>query len=376
MVINIMDYFNLLNLDVAVQQFATGCTVIVLIGVKNVTLVDIGSKRIGSGRTFFIIEEGQASLGDFNTALEMIELAAYCGGDAIEFQLARAGDLYVKHHAGYGVYKSREFSDAQLVELVAKVKESGLEMIVAPLSHKLISKLVDAGCSAFNINASDLNNPDIIDSICDSGLPFFLSLPLATENEVDWAINRITCNGNNNFAILHGQHTMASGSNGVNVEDTSLGYISSLKERYNLNVGYIDHTPFLWMPASAVAAGADVISKHLTYSRSEKGPDWQICLEPNEMKLAIDWARKMNQSINVKIKRLAPGENMDRSQMRRSIVASKKIRSGEIIQREYLAFKRPGNGLEPSSYDRVVGKVATHDINKDDQISLSYLEDK
>jgi len=336
--------------------------------------INIGPKRIGSGEIFFIIEEGQANLGDFNKALQMIESAAYSGGDAIEFQLARADDLYVMNHEGYAIYKNREFSECQLFDLVAKVKENGLEMIAAPLSHKLISTLVDVGCSAFNINASDLNNPDIIDSVCDSGLPFFLSLPLATEEETNWAINRIIQKSDNNFSILHGQHTMASGSNGVNVEDTSLGYISSLKEKYNLNVGYIDHTPYKWMPASAVAAGADIISKHLTYSRSEKGPDWQICLEPDEMKEAIDWARKMNQSIRVKNKQLAPGENIDRSQMRRSIVASKDIKSGTIIKKEDLAFKRPGSGLKPSNYEKVVGKVAKRDIYKDGQICLIDLE--
>lgn len=336
--------------------------------------IEIGSKRIGSGKTFFIIEEGQANLGNFNKAIQMIELAAYCGGDAIEFQLAIADDFYVSSHEGYAIYKDREFSKVQLTELAAKVNEKGLEMIAAPLSHKLISTLVDIGCSAFNINASDLNNPDIIDSVCDSGLPFFLSLPLAREDEINWAINRIT-RKSDNFAIFHGQHPMASGSNGVNIEDTSLGYISSLKKKYDLNVGFIDHTAFKWMPASAVAAGADAISKHLTYSRSEGGPDWWVCLEPDEMKEAIDWARKMNQSMNVKDKQLAPGENIDRSHMRRSIVAAKMMRSGEIIRRNDIAFKRPGNGLDPSSYECILGKVVKRDINKDEQISMENLED-
>lgn len=337
--------------------------------------VYIGSKRIGTGEIFFVIEEGQANLGNFSKALRMIDYAASCGGDAIEFQLARADDLYVKNHEGYTIYKNREFSENQIIELVDKVREEGMEMIAAPLSHKLITTLVDAGCSAFNINASDLDNPDIIDTVCDSGLPFFLSLPLATEMEIDWVINRIRKKSDDNFVILHGQHTMASGSNGVNIEHTSLGYISTLKEQYQLPIGYIDHTPFKWMPASAVAAGADTISKHLAHSRSERGPDWQVCLEPDEMKEAIDWARRTNQSMRVKNKQLAPGENIDRSQMRRSIVAVKKIKSGEAIKKEDIAFKRPGNGINPSSYERILGKVVKRDVDKDEQISFENLED-
>lgn len=337
--------------------------------------VNIGSRRIGNGDLFFVIEEGQANLGDFENALSMIDYAADAGGDAIEFQLARADDFYVKNHPGYEIYSKREFSETQLIELVSKAKEKGMEMIAVPLSHKLVNPLVKAGCSAFNINASDLTNPDIIDAVIDSGLPFFLSLPLATEEEIDWAVNRIRKNGDDNFILLHGQHTMASGENGVNIEHTSLGYISTLKEKYQVPVGFIDHTPLKWMPACAVAAGADSISKHLTWSREERGPDWHICLEPNEMKEAITWAYKMNQSIKIKNKQLAPGENLDCSIMRRSIVASRAIKSGKSIERNDICFKRPGNGIDPAQYNDIIGKVARRDILPDEQITTFDLED-
>ena len=337
--------------------------------------VNIGSKRIGTGDLFFVIEEGQANLGDFEKALSMIDYAADAGADAIEFQLARADDFYVKTHPGYEIYLKREFSETQLIKLVSKVKEKGLEMIAVPLSHRLVNPLVKAGCSAFNINASDLNNPDIIDAVIDSGLPFFLSLPLATEEEIDWVVNRVKKSGDDKFILLLGQHTMASSENGVNIEHTSLGNISALKKKYQVPVGFIDHTPLKWMPACAVAAGADTISKHLTWSRDEKGPDWRICLEPNEMKQAITWAYKINQSIKTKNRQLAPGENLDRSIMRRSIVASKIIKSGKPIERNDICFKRPGNGIEPAQYNDIIGKVARRDIFPDEQITTFDLED-
>lgn len=337
--------------------------------------VKIGSKRIGNGDLFFIIEEGQANLGDFQKALDMIDYAADSGGDAIEFQLARANDFYVKSHSGYEIYLKREFTDAQLTELVSRVLEKGMEMIVTPLSHKLVNTLVKAGCSAFNINASDLTNPDMIDAAVDSGLPFFLSLPLAKEDEIEWAINHIRKNIDDNFILLHGQHTMASGENGVDIEHTSLGYISTLKEKYQVPVGFIDHTPLEWMPACAVAAGADSVSKHLTWSRLEKGPDWHVCLEPKEMKEAINLANKMKQSINIKNKQLAPGENMDRSIMRRSIVASRIIKSGKSIEREDICFKRPGNGLDSGKYNDIIGRISRRDILPDEQIKTTDLED-
>lgn len=337
--------------------------------------INIGSRKIGTKDLFFVVEEGQANLGNFDKAIKMIEHASYSGADAIEFQLTKSDDFYIKKDPGYKIYLKREFSKHQMEELVSKVKEKNMEMIAVPLSHKLINHLVNAGCSAFNINASDLTNPDIIDSVVDSGLPFFLSLPLATEKEIDWAVNRIRKKGDNNFIFLHGQHTMASGEKGVNIEHTSLGYISTLKEKYDIPVGFIDHTPYQWMPACAVMTGIDTISKHLTWSRKVKGPDWHICLEPYEMKFAIDLAKKAKQSLHTKIKCLAPGEKMDRSVMRRSIVAARKIHIGKVINRDDICFKRPGTGIDPMKYKDVIEKISKRNIFSDEQIFVRDLKE-
>jgi len=324
---------------------------------------------------FFVVEEGQANLGNYSKALSMIDAVADVGADAIEFQLARAKDFYVNYDPGYEIYLKREFVDAQIIGLIAYAKQKQLKFICTPLGHSLISILAKAGCDGININASDLTNPDIIDAVADSGIPFFLSLPLATEKEIEWAIDRIRKKSTSPSVILHGQHTMASGESGVAVEHTALGCISSLKKKYGLPVGFIDHTPHQWMPAAAVAAGAKVVTKHLTLSRAEKGPDWHICLEPKEMKIAIEACRKMWTSINITAKEVSPEEMLDRKIMRRSIVAAKVIRRGEIINRNDILFKRPGTGMDPSRFVEVVGKRADKDINPDEQVLPSYIKE-
>ncbi len=338
---------------------------------KNKHVFTIGSKKIGEEDLFFVIEEGQANLGDFDKALSMIEVAAKTGADAIEFQLARARDFYIKSNPGFKIYLEREFSQAQHQELISCAKEKGLEFIAAALSHKLVEPLTKAGCSGFNINASDLTNPEIIDAVLDSGAPFFFSLLFAKEEEIRWAIERIQKKKNAQFGLLHGQHTMASGKHGVNLEHTSLGYLAVLQEKYRVPAGFIDHTPFDWMPAVAVSAGADVITKHLALSRSEKGPDWHVCLELEEMKRAVALARAAKESINVKTKVLAPGEDFDRSVMRRSIVAAKTIPAGKVIERSDIGFKRPGNGFDPSQYNEILGHVSSREILEDEQIKVS-----
>jgi len=330
----------------------------------------IGKHIIGSKRTFFIIEEGQANLGNFDKALKMVDIAAKIGADAIEFQLAKAGDFYIRNHKGYQIYKDREFSNSQLAELVSYTIEKDLNLIVSPLTSKMVEQMARNGCSAFNINASDLNNPNMLDTVAEIGLPFFLSLLFAHEEEIEWAINRINRNKNPEFGLFLGQHTMASGEHGVDLKHTNLGYINTLKQRYKVPVGFIDHSKNIWSPSCAVAAGAEIVTKHLAISRAEKGPDWHVCLEPNEMKECISIVREIDISLSAKEKELAPGENIDRSIMRKSLVTLRKIEKGERIERKDIAFKRPGSGISPLDIDKVINKTAARPINEDQLISF------
>lgn len=334
----------------------------------------IGRKTINDDNIFFIIEEGQANWGDFDKALKMVDYAVEAGGDAIEFQFVIPRDLYVKDHEYIKIYEKTQFPIDKMTSIVKYAKNKGIEVIVVLVSTKLVKPMIDAGCSAFNINATDINNPEIIDAVCESGLPFFVSLPLASEEEIEWIINRLNSNRAEKYVLLHGQHTMAAGEHGVSPIDTSLGYIETLKEKYKKKVGFIDHSALIWMPACAIAAGANVVSKHLCISRDDKGPDWQVCLEPDEMKQSINIAQSIKSSLITKNKMLAPGEKLDIAIMRRSIVAKNKIEKGQIIKREDIAFKRPGTGISPSKYNEVIGKITKIGINEDEIITNDKLQ--
>ncbi|MDA3890965.1 MAG: N-acetylneuraminate synthase family protein [Salinivirgaceae bacterium] len=336
--------------------------------------MEINKHKIGKGNPYFVIEEGQFNLGDFKKAIKMIDIASETGADAIEFQLAIASDFYIKSHKGYELYRKREFSETQLGELIDYSNEKGLDLVVAPLSSKLINIMAKKGCAAFNINASDLVNPDMLDMVSEVGKPFFLSLLLAEEEEIEWAINRISKRKNIQFGLLLGQHTMASGGHGVDLKHTNLGFINTLKQRYGVPVGFIDHSSNIWSPACAVAAGADVITKHITTSREEKGPDWQVCLEPEEMKKSIGLVKEIHVSLSSTEKTLAPGENIDRSVMRRSIVSTRELRVGEIITRNDIAFKRPGTGISSIEFNSVIGRTVFKTIKEDQLITLDDIQ--
>ncbi|MCX6327712.1 MAG: N-acetylneuraminate synthase family protein [Bacteroidia bacterium] len=334
----------------------------------------IGNSFISDNDIYFWVEEGQASLGNFDTAIKYIQTSYEVGANGIEFQLAIPEDLYVSSHPYIEHYKKIQYTTTQIKKLIEYARKLSVNFIATALSKSLIPILAENGCDAFVINASDINNPGIIDPVIESQIPFFISLPLATENEIDWISNRCISKRAKNYVLMHGQHTMASGEQGVMPEDSNLGFISTLKSKYGLPVGYIDHSTSSTMPALARAAGANFISKHLILNKKHQGPDWFVCQEPQEMKATIEYTRKISKSLSVKEKVLAPGEYLDKTVMRRSIVAADYIKKGTSIKREMLAFKRPGTGMPPDQFESLIGLIAIRDILKDDILNLNLFE--
>lgn len=329
----------------------------------------IGNRRVMENDLFFWIEEGQASRGNIEIAREFVKVTSDIGADAIEFQLAIAEEFYVKNHPSYDYYEKTQYSVEHMIELINCAHENNILFIATVLASSLIPFLSEKGCDAFVINASDINNPDIIDAVIESGLPFFISLPLATSAEVDWIVNYCGSKGAKNFVLMQGQHTMASGDSGVKIEDTNLGFVDTLKQKYGQEAGFIDHSRNLFMPAIAHAAGASYVSKHLFLEKNTTGPDWFVCLDPNDMKMAIEFARATNNSLRCRDKTMAEGENEDKKIMRRSIVAAHEIPANTVIDKSMLAFKRPGSGIPPLEYQQFIGKRALYDIKKEDLLT-------
>lgn len=338
--------------------------------------LQIHGRVIGPGKpTFFVVEEGNANNGNFRVALDMIRVAAEAGADAIEFQLAVADDFYVRSHPGHAIYKSREFDRIQLQELLAAAKTAGIIAYAAPLGSRLVLELAALGCPLFNINSSDLDNPDMLDAIAGTGLPFFLSTAMATLEEIDWAVERLSSHGCGQFAVLHGQHSMISADgSGVQESETNLACLELLRQRYQVPVGFIDHTSNPMMPIIAALRGASIVTKHLALSRALKGADWHICLEPAEMAKTIRQVRIAESTLGEPDKLLGRSEVIDRSEMRRSIVAARRLTAGTVLQREDLRFKRPGTGLAPRRALEFVGRVLTVDLEEDEQLRLEHLK--
>jgi sialic acid synthase SpsE len=341
----------------------------------NAPFLQIGAHRCSrQDPTLLVAEEGQANEGDFRFALKMIGLAADCGADGIEFQLSIASDLYIRSHNYYQLYKKREFKPADIKELISAAHNRGMFFQATCLSDRLIEAVVAMGADILVLNATDLNNPRMLDALAACGRPFLVATLMATIDEIDWAVSRLHARGAGDFALLHGQHIMASQHEaGVPVEYTQLDCVSMLEKRYGVPVGFVDHTDSEIMPAIAASRGAAIVTKHLSPEPGWRGPDWQVCLDPEAWKRASAYVRYAN-AARGSDKTISIEEIKDRSLMRRSIVAERDVPAGKLLEASDIAFKRPGGGLDPRHADKYIGRRVKQSLKADELIAEAALD--
>jgi len=343
--------------------------------VETVPSLQIGVHRCSRrDPTLLIAEEGQANQGDFEFALKMIDLTADCGADGIEFQFAIAADLYVSTQEGFELYKKREFTPSIIRELITAVHAKDMLFHAACLSDTLIDVVVALGADVVVVNAMDLNNPRMLDAVVVCGKPFLISTLMGTIEEIDWAVSRVRARGASNFALLHGQHIMASQHGvAVPVEYTQLDCMEMLEHRYGVPVGFVDHTNSEIMPAIAASRGAVIVTKHLSPMPGWQGPDWQVCLDPDAWKQASTYVKYANAARGAD-KTLSFEEVSDRLYQRRSIVAARNIPRGKVLEESDICFKRPGGGLVPRDVEKYLGNRVNRSVLADQPITDEVLD--
>ena len=144
----------------------------------------------------------------------------------------------------------------------------------------------------------------------------------------------------------------------------------TIKDAFNIKVGYSDHTIGIEVALAAVALGAEVIEKHLTLDRNMVGPDHKSSVEPKDFKNMVRCIRNIEKALGSPIKRPSQSELKNIKAIRKSIVASRKIKIGDPFDNKNLTFKRPGLGLSPMLIDQVIGKISNRNYEKDDLIDL------
>jgi N,N'-diacetyllegionaminate synthase len=332
-------------------------------------------------RTFIIAEAGVNHNGDIHTAKRLIDAAAGSGADAVKFQTFDAKSL-VCHYASKAEYQTSHSGQAESqLEMLQKLQldsgahkelleycgDKGIVFLSTAFDLGSIDFLQKLDLEIFKIPSGEITNLPYLRKIGGIGKRIILSSGMAYLGEIEAALNALTEAGTRkeDITVLH-----CNTEYPTPVEDVNLNAMLTIRDALGVSVGYSDHTIGIEVAVAAVAMGAKVIEKHFTLDKNMPGPDHRASLEPDELTAMIKAIRKVSLALGSSIKKPSPSELKNKAAVRKSIVASKNITKGEILTEETITSKRPGTGISPMEWDRVVGNAALKDFEADALIEI------
>ena len=343
----------------------------------------IGDREIGPDHPPYVIAEiGVNHDGSVERAMALARAAGDAGADAVKLQLFRT-DLLMSKSAKLAAYQESagetdpiemlrrlELSVEQMTPVVGVIHELGLHAIVTVFSVELVGEAHSLGWDAYKTASPDIINKPLLDEIAATGGPMIVSTGASTLAEVERVVGWLKRAGDR-VALLHCVSCYPTP-----IEHASLGGIAAIGEVFAGPVGYSDHTAGVETGAMAVAAGACVLEKHLTWDRTAAGPDHAASLDVDGFRRYVELARsgaRADDSLEPH-KRVLDIERGVRLVSRQSLTPRHSFPAGHVLTRGDLTIKRPGIGLEPWEIDGVVGRVLARDVEADVPLTRGDLQ--
>ncbi len=326
---------------------------------------------------YIIAEAGVNHNGNIEIAKALVDAAAQAGADAIKFQTFQAGKLVCKNaekaayqkkatnasETQYEMLKKLELSQQMHVDLMVYCRHKRIQFLSTPFDIESIQMLVDLNIPIIKIPSGEVTNYPYLKMAGRTGKHIILSTGMSSMDEVRHALAILKEYGAGSMVALH-----CNSQYPTPMEDVNLRAMLSMREKLNIATGYSDHTEGIEVPIAAAALGACVIEKHITLDRNMEGPDQNASIEPQELKQMVRCIRNIEKALGTVEKKVSPSEESNILVVRKSIVAAKKIRKGELFSEENLTVKRPGTGISPMKWEKVIGKYAEKDYEPDEMI--------
>lgn len=339
--------------------------------------------------TIIIAEAGVNHNGDLAMAREMVLKAKEAGADYVKFQTA-VPELVISTYAPKAEYQKETTGSAQsqlemckaihlplsdYAGLKALCEEVGIGFMSTPFDLVSIQLLAELGQDWFKVPSGEITNLPYLRRIAATGRPVILSCGMATLDEVEDAVKILTGSHpdypsqssltRDDIIVLH-----CNTQYPTPYTDVNLRAMLEIRDRLGVRVGYSDHTQGIEVSLAAAALGAEVVEKHFTLSRSLPGPDHKASIEPHELRLLVSSIRNIDAALGDGHKQVSPSERPNMTVARKSIVALRPISKGEILTEENITVKRPGNGVSPMLWDKVIGTPAIADFDTDQLIEI------
>lgn len=329
-------------------------------------------------KVLIIAEAGVNHNGNFKLAKELIDKAKEAGADIVKFQTVKLSSLVSKYaqmakyqKENIGQTKSQKEMLKKLLlpfenftELYKYCKEVKIQFLSTPFDIESIHFLNDM-VPFWKIPSGEVTNYPYLVEIAKTGKPVVMSTGMCEIYEIDNALEVLKVNGTQEITLLH-----CNTQYPTPYKDVNLRAMETLRKRYNVKVGYSDHTQGIEVPIAAVALGADVIEKHFTLDKTLPGPDHKASLEPDELAAMVKAIRNIEAALGNADKTVSDSERENIVIARKSIVAAKAIKKGDLLNGKNITTKRPGTGLSPMLWNSVIGTKAIRDFQEDEEIEI------
>ena len=324
-----------------------------------------------------IAEAGVNHNGSIELAKKLIDAAADAGADYVKFQTFNPQKLVSKYAKTAEYQKKNIGSEESQFSMLSKLaltqnnfcqlkeycKEKNIGFLSTPFDLESIAFLDELGVDFWKLPSGEITNLPYLEAIANTNKPIVMSTGMASIEEVEQAINVVTSNGPKELTILQ-----CNTEYPTPYEDVNLRAMVTMQEKFQVPVGYSDHTKGIAIPLAAVGMGATIIEKHFTIDRTLPGPDHVASLEPDELKCMIDSIRQIELAMGNGKKEPSPSEKKNKGVARKSLVAARPIKKGELYSPENLTTKRPGDGISPMRYYDLIGKPSNRDYEEDEKI--------
>ena len=336
-----------------------------------------------SDKTLIIAEAGVNHNGDINLAKRLIDVAAQAGADLVKFQTFNADRQVTRlakkanyqtltsgsSESQYEMLRRLELSEKMHYELIDHCARKDIDFLSTGFDIESVKYLKSLDLGFFKIPSGEITNLPYLRFIGELGKRVILSTGMSTLGDIEAAIGVLEKAGTprTEMTILH-----CTSEYPTPMIDVNLRAMLSIQAAFGVAVGYSDHTQGIEVAIAAVAMGATIIEKHFTLDRTLPGPDHQASLEPEELIAMIAAIRNIEMALGDGMKSLTPSEAKNKILARKSLVAVRDIKVGEVFTAENITAKRPGCGISPMRYDEVIGKVATRNFCVDDLIDFPF----
>lgn len=338
----------------------------------------IGNRSIGPDEYPYVVAEMSANhLGSLERALRIIEVAKQAGAEAVKLQTYTADAITIDHDGPefrirgglwdgrmlYDLYREAATPYEWHEALFQKARDLGITIFSSPFDPAAVDFLEDLGCPAYKIASFELVDLPLIRYAATTKKPLIISTGLANINEIGEAVETARGAGCSEVALLH----CVSGYP-TPPEEVNLRAIADLTRRFDVVAGLSDHTLSRVVPIAAVAAGANIIEKHITLSRQDGGPDSLFSIEPEELAELVADCRTAACVMGVATNRRAPSERAN-AIFRRSLYIVENMNAGQTFTSKNVRSIRPGLGMPPKYLPEVLGKPVTRSVPRGTPLS-------